>query len=100
MLELDGPQHFEQVWKWGNPDETRGSDVIKMLRASANGFSGIRLYQPHVLGDSIDWKGWLQRALQVIKGSAEPVWVFPKNDAYAKHIELCSEQGVHVKVLE
>jgi len=100
MLELDGPQHFEQIWEWGHPDETRTSDVIKMLRASANGFSGIRLYQPHVFDDSINWKGFLRQALQVIKDSPVPVWVFPKNNAYAKHIELCSDQGIRVIVLE
>lgn len=100
MLELDGPHHFTQISNWRGPEETMINDVIKMKRATTNGFSGLRLYQPDVFSDSIDWKGWLGKALDYINTCAEPVWVFPQNDVYKKHIERCVEQNIQYKILE
>jgi hypothetical protein len=100
MLELDGPQHFTPIWKWGDPEQTMTNDVIKMKKAFTNGFSGVRLYQPDVFSDSLDWKGWLSKAFDYIKSSATPIWVFPQNDIYKKHIKMCDEYNIQYKILE
>jgi hypothetical protein len=100
MLELDGPQHFKLVWKYRNPEETMKADIIKMKKASENGYSGIRLYQPDVLDDSVDWKGFIDKAINYIKLSNPPIWVFPKKDVYKTHIDMCLDNNINYIILE
>lgn len=57
IVELDGPQHFNQVKGWGPIRETRRRDWLKMRAALANGYSVIRLLQDDVWRDKNDWYG-------------------------------------------
>lgn len=56
IIELDGEQHFKQVGKWHPPEVTQKTDFYKMTQAIKNGYSIVRIYQPDVFNDTIDWK--------------------------------------------
>lgn len=56
IIEVDGRQHFEQVAKWTCPEEIQERDRLKEELATKNGFVILRLYQPDVWKDKIDWK--------------------------------------------
>ena len=63
IIELDGPQHFEQIMNWKSPEEQRISDLRKMQLANANGYSVIRIIQQDVYYDRYDWKTELLDAI-------------------------------------
>jgi hypothetical protein len=54
-IELDGPQHFKQVWNWLDPKEQARIDVWKMKQANNTGVSVIRLLQEDVFGCTEKW---------------------------------------------
>ncbi len=56
IVELDGPQHFKQIYNWQEPKEN-----LKMKQAITNGFSVIRLLQEDV------WNQKLASALESIQ---------------------------------
>ncbi len=67
IIELDGDQHFEEVAIWkNNPEEQFRRDLYKMAMANRNGYSVIRVYQPDVHHDSIDWIGRIILAIKDI----------------------------------
>ena len=101
ISELDGLQHFiDGRWSNSNSDKNRTADIYKMKKAAENEYSGFRLFQPHILENRFDWKGWVDRAINYIKASNKPVWVFPKNKIYTKHIEMCIEQNIQYIIME
>ncbi len=112
LLELDGLHHFvdgryqskryipEKMSRSGNSEENRQKDTIKMVKANTNGISGIRIYQPDVFDDVYDWKKWILCALDIVRTSTDPVWVFPSNDCYARHLELCDEKTIRYIILD
>jgi len=55
IIELDGLQHFKQVWNWSSPEEQLKNDKYKMKCANENKFSIIRLLQDDVFNDTYDW---------------------------------------------
>jgi very-short-patch-repair endonuclease len=55
IIELDGKQHFEQVWNWKSPEEQFERDMYKQKCANDNGYSIIRLLQEDVHRDKYDW---------------------------------------------
>jgi hypothetical protein len=55
IIELDGPQHFQQVSNWGNPEDTMNRDIYKMKQATANGYKVIRIYQPNLADGGEEW---------------------------------------------
>lgn len=59
IIELDGSQHFRQVWNWKAPEETQARDIYKMKCAAANGITVVRLLQEDVYHDKYDWKSAL-----------------------------------------
>ena len=69
IIELDGKQHFQQVWNWISPDQTRARDKFKMLKALENNLSIIRIYQPDVYGNTIDWKNILEEKINLCMAS-------------------------------
>jgi hypothetical protein len=108
VIENDGLQHFiDGRWKSkvfiktdsGESKEQRKRDLEKMAKSIEHGISGIRLFQPDVLVDKYDWKGWIITALDFIKSSLLPVWVFPKNTIYESHIQLCIERKLNYIIL-
>jgi very-short-patch-repair endonuclease len=56
IIEIDGPQHFIQVSNWTSPEETLQNDIQKMSTAIAEGISVLRIYQPDIWANKIDWK--------------------------------------------
>ncbi|AYV76702.1 MAG: restriction endonuclease [Terrestrivirus sp.] len=55
IIELDGLQHFEQVFNWKSPESQQQSDFIKMKYANNNGYSIIRILQEDVYKNAYDW---------------------------------------------
>ena len=55
IIELDGSQHFVQIWNWRSPEEQHNNDKYKMECANKNGYSVIRLTQEDVFYDTYDW---------------------------------------------
>jgi very-short-patch-repair endonuclease len=56
IIELDGPQHFKQIYKRQCPKETQKTDIYKMNCAIKNNYFVIRLLQEDVLYNKYDWK--------------------------------------------
>jgi hypothetical protein len=101
LVEVDGQQHFELKYKkWGCPVERRNADVWKMAKSAENSFSGIRIYQPDVYENRVDWKDWLIRAIKFVREQSSPCWVFPTSSLYDDHVRECSSQGVWVHRME
>jgi very-short-patch-repair endonuclease len=67
IIELDGPQHFEQVSNWSSPEEQFENDKFKEECANQNDYSVIRLLQQDVLSDRYDWIKKLCDAIEEIK---------------------------------
>ena len=55
IIEVDGLQHFKQIWNWRSPKEQQKIDKYKMERANKNGYSFIRITQKDVWYDTYDW---------------------------------------------
>jgi len=81
LIELDGPQHFEQISNWMNPILTTHNDKYKMKCANENGYSVIRLLQTDVWTDNNDWKNNLKKS---IKKYDTPTNIF-FGDCYDNH---------------
>ena len=48
IIELDGAQHFKQVFNWQSPEFNQERDIYKMKLANLNGYSIIRVIQEEV----------------------------------------------------
>ena len=84
IIELDGPQHFEQVSNWQAPEETHLNDLYKMKCAKANGYSVIRLLQTDVFYDTYDWLTELRANIEKIKAKQRVQHVYMcKDNEYA-----------------
>jgi Protein of unknown function (DUF559) len=55
IIELDGPQHFQQISNWALLKEVRRRDWLKMNAAIKNGYTVIRLLQDDVWRDKNNW---------------------------------------------
>jgi very-short-patch-repair endonuclease len=66
IIELDGLQHFQQVWKWEPPKLIRKIDIYKMQCANENRFSVIRILQEDVWYDRYDWLTALKTSIEDI----------------------------------
>jgi very-short-patch-repair endonuclease len=86
IIELDGPQHFQQVSNWSSPEENKANDMYKMVCANENGYSIVRILQEDVLGDRYDWKTELTN---VIHEYTTPTNIFLcKNDEYSGYLKF------------
>ena len=95
ISELDGLQHFiDGRWNGSNSDKNRSADIYKMKKAVENGYSGFRLFQPHILQNTFDWKEWIHDVLDIIKKSSLPIWVFPDNPIYEEHKKMCEKENI------
>jgi very-short-patch-repair endonuclease len=56
IVEVDGEQHFRQVGNWESYEKTLENDIEKMKTSLLNGISVLRIYQPDIWYDKIDWK--------------------------------------------
>ena len=83
IIELDGPQHFQQIMNWSSPEEQFENDKYKEECANENGYSIIRLLQEDVFNDTYDWVTELCNAIEEIKTTEGITNIFLcKNDEY------------------
>ena len=78
-FEIDGLQHFIQVWNWKSPEEQQCNDIDKMKKCIDNNISIIRIYQPSISISDDNWKLYLSNAIKYVIKSKKPVVIFPKN---------------------
>jgi hypothetical protein len=83
IIELDGPQHFQQISNWSSPEEQFENDKYKETCANDNSYSVIRLLQEDVFYDTYDWVKELCETIEEIKNGDEVVNVYLcKNGEY------------------
>jgi very-short-patch-repair endonuclease len=83
IIELDGPQHFQQISNWSSPEEQFENDKYKEKCANDNGYSVIRLLQEDVFYDTYDWVKELYETIEEIKNGDEIANVYLcKNGEY------------------
>ena len=83
IIELDGPQHFQQVSNWCSPEEQFENDLYKEKCANDNNYSVIRLLQEDVLNDTYDWLKDLCNTIEEIKNGDEIINIYLcKNGEY------------------
>jgi hypothetical protein len=56
IIELDGLQHYKQIYNWKKPEEQRDIDKYKMKCALSNDKHIIRIFQEDVYYDKNNWK--------------------------------------------
>ena len=94
-FEIDGLQHFTQVWNWKSPEEQRSNDIDKMKKCVDNGISIIRIYQPSIKKMDHNWKIYLSNSITYIIKLTEPVIIFPKNiPQYDIYKENCNSESI------
>jgi hypothetical protein len=64
IIELDGPQHFEQISNWQSPDDTLKRDIYKQDQALLNNISVVRVLQSDIFYNTNDWISYLQRSIK------------------------------------
>lgn len=65
IIELDGDQHFEEIKYWKNdPEKQFQRDLYKMAMANQHGYTVIRVYQPDVHHNRINWLNRIIKAIQ------------------------------------
>jgi hypothetical protein len=55
IIEIDGAQHFRQVWNWKSPEEQNAKDNYKMECAIKNNMHIIRIYQEDIYNNRNKW---------------------------------------------
>ena len=94
IIEVDGGQHFREVWKHTTPEEQRTNDCFKMYRAIRNGYSIIRICQEDIWKNTFGWKKQLQKTITKADSSEnlEIYYLSKDKSLYDKH-------KYHIKVL-
>ena len=86
IIELDGNHHFKQVSNWESYINNQYKDIYKMILANINGISIIRVYQPDITNDIINWKELLSIALtKVQKDKPTNTYIASNNHIYDSH---------------
>jgi very-short-patch-repair endonuclease len=96
LIELDGPQHFRQIYVWKSPEKQFAADFTKTVLANREGYRVIRLLQEDVFCNRYNWRSTLLEAL--LDSSTEDANVFLYlNDEYDKFIQKLNEhiEGLH-----
>jgi pyruvate/2-oxoacid:ferredoxin oxidoreductase beta subunit len=88
IIEIDGNQHFEYVKRFkNNYIENQKNDIDKMIKAKKEGYSFIRIYQPDIWFNKIDWKEIILKNLYV--RNIPNICYFSSNDnKYDEHKKL------------
>jgi len=86
IIELDGPQHFKQVFNWSTPEKQFENDKYKEKCANDNNYSMIRLIQDDVFFDKYDWYVELCNAIDTIITSDAIINIYLcKNNEYVNY---------------
>ena len=89
IIELDGPQHFQQISNWSSPEKTLENDNYKQTQANANQYSVVRMIQDDVLRDIYDWKNELLHVIELHKtNNTINNYYLCKKDEYVGHTDL------------
>jgi very-short-patch-repair endonuclease len=84
ILEIDGNQHFKQVSNWCCHEKTINNDIEKMKTGLENSLSFLRIYQPDIWGNKIDWKTTILKNLYK-RTLPDISYVSSKTDIYNVH---------------
>ena len=89
IVEVDGRQHFEQVWNWGSPEQNKKMDILKMKFAISQGYKIVRISQEDCWNNQTKWKDNLQKTLDNLKEDV----TYLANDPmlYQQHKESMNE---------
>jgi very-short-patch-repair endonuclease len=90
-IEIDGLQHFKQVWNWKSPEEQVCNDIEKMKLCLEHGLSIVRIYQPFISVTHDRWKIYINNAIKMIKDVAYPIIIFSEIEEYNNHKILCDK---------
>ena len=94
-FEIDGLQHFRQVWNWKSPEEQQCNDIDKMKKCFDKGISIIRIYQPLITIIDDSWKSSIFNSIKYIIQSIEPVVIFQNNiSEYDIYREKCDSESL------
>jgi hypothetical protein len=94
-FEIDGLQHFNQVWNWKSPEEQRCNDLYKMEKCIDNGISIIRIYQPSIRRNIDEWKTFLSNAIDQIMKLHKPIVIFQKIPQYDIYRQDCESKLIN-----
>lgn len=89
IIEVDGPHHFEQIYKNRTLEQTINDDVNKMIWAATNGYSVIRI--SHFALARFGWYDPLLKALGECARTKEPIRRYINFREYAGHIDCLRE---------
>jgi very-short-patch-repair endonuclease len=84
IIELDGRQHFMNVFKDKDYRLTQQRDRYKMECANKHGYSVIRILQHDVLYDKNNWQADLDIAINLVKNQKDPFNILI-GDIYLEH---------------
>jgi very-short-patch-repair endonuclease len=90
ILEIDGNQHFRQVSNWECHEHTMNNDIEKMKTGLENSISFLRIYQPDIFNDKIDWKTIILKNLYK-RTLPDISYVSSKTDIYDSHQFLSNQ---------
>lgn len=93
-FEIDGLQHFRQVWNWKSPEEQRCNDIYKIKKCIDNGISVVRIYQPSIKIGCDKWKSFLLKSINQIIESPEPIVIFQSISQYDVYRDNCESQSI------
>jgi hypothetical protein len=85
LIEIDGMQHYFPVKTWNSyPEEVQKNDIIKMNLAFKNNCKMIRLYQPDIYYNKLDWKSKLLEIIDKLlinfNNYKQYLYIIEKND--------------------
>jgi very-short-patch-repair endonuclease len=86
LIEVDGPQHFEQIAKWDNPEIVRKKDIQKIKLCNEKGYSIIHILQKDIWTDRVDWRKLLMDAIMLCKATPKQCIFIDNSHVYDAHI--------------
>jgi hypothetical protein len=78
IVELDGPQHFEQTSNWDPPEKTQRSDFNKMNKSFEFNYATIRLPQLDVQNNVDNWEAKLKYSISICQDQNPQIWCIGK----------------------
>lgn len=82
IIELDGEQHFKQVFNWKSPNEIIKQDKYKMKQANDNHYSVIRITREYVAKKNSQWLNELNENIDKVinESKVQNIFICKKNE--------------------
>lgn len=93
IIELDGPQHFNKISNWTEPEKTIESDINKINNAINNNYNIIHILQIDVLNDNNNWINKLKKYIIEYKYPTV-IFINNKDNIYTNHIKLINKLNI------